>query len=70
MKPTPTTVRIDPCLKLEADAIFSELGITFSTAITTFLHAVVRERGMPFEMKLETKTYTASDSDNQESHTH
>lgn len=48
-----TNIRIDPDLKDNANAVFEELGITLSTAVNVFLKAVVREGGMPFDMKLE-----------------
>jgi DNA-damage-inducible protein J len=47
-----TNIRIDPDLKEQANAIFEELGLTLSTAVNVFLRAVVREGGMPFDMKL------------------
>ena len=47
-----TNIRIDPDLKEQANAVFEELGLTLSTAVNVFLRAVVREGGMPFDMKL------------------
>lgn len=46
IKPT-TTIRIDPSLKEESKAVFAEIGINMSTAITAFLKAVIREKSMP-----------------------
>lgn len=61
-----TTIRIDPQLKNEACDIYKELGISLSAAISAFLKATVREKGFPFEMKLNESsevglgsTYTA-----------
>lgn len=54
-----TTVRIDPVLKNEANEVFDKLGISLSAGIVAFLKAVVREQGMPFEMKLPESTDTA-----------
>lgn len=51
-----TTIRIDPELKDQAIEILDELGISLSTAVNIFLKALVRERGVPFEMKLDKKT--------------
>lgn len=48
-----TTVRIDPEVKREATEILDELGITMSTAVNVFLRAVVREGGMPFDVRLD-----------------
>ena len=53
MKALATTVRIDPQLKDAANSIFEELGISLSAGVSAFLKAVVREKGMPFEMKLD-----------------
>lgn len=53
MKALATTVRIDPQLKNAANAVFEELGISLSAGVSAFLKAVVREKGMPFEMKLD-----------------
>lgn len=46
-------VRIDQNLKEEAEEIFSKLGITASTAINLFYKQVIRENGIPFELKLD-----------------
>lgn len=46
-----TTIRIEPEVKREASAILDELGLSMSTAMNMFLRAVIREGGMPFEMK-------------------
>ncbi|WP_270253554.1 type II toxin-antitoxin system RelB/DinJ family antitoxin [Collinsella aerofaciens] len=53
-----TTIRIDPEVKREATVILDELGLSMSTAvnaflINAFLRALVREGGMPFEMKVK-----------------
>ena len=39
-------------MKREASAILDELSLSMSTAVNTFLRAVIREGGMPFEMKV------------------
>ncbi len=46
----PTTMRIDPDLKMQAKPILDELGLTLTAAVTMFLKALVRERGLPFEV--------------------
>ena len=48
-----TTSRIDPEAKKEATAILDELGLSMSTAVNAFLRALVREGGMPFEMRVK-----------------
>ncbi len=47
------TARVDAETKKEADRILKELGIPMSSAINTFLRAVVRSGGIPFELKIE-----------------
>lgn len=42
-------LRVDAELKAQAEHIFSELGLSTSTAITMFLKSVVRYGGLPFE---------------------
>ena len=49
------TIRIKPEVKKKITAILDELGASMSTAINALLKAFVREGGMPFEMKVETK---------------
>ena len=48
-----TTIRIEPEVKREASAILDELGLSMSTAMNMFLRAVIREGGMPFEMRVD-----------------
>ena len=49
-----TTIRIEPEVKKEATVILDELGLSMSSAVNLFLKALVREGGMPFEMKIKT----------------
>lgn len=49
-----TTIRIEPEVKKKATVILDELGLSMSTAVNAFLKALVREGGMPFEMKVKT----------------
>lgn len=54
MATTPTTtVRVDPALKDEAMGILEPLGLSMSGAVTIFLKAVVRARGIPFDMRID-----------------
>lgn len=48
-----TTIRIPPALKKRAGEVFDEIGIGMSAAINAFLHAVVREGGIPFDLKID-----------------
>lgn len=45
-------IRSDKQIKEDAESIINELGLTLSGAINIFLRTVVRERGIPFELKL------------------
>ena len=46
-------VRIDESIKKGAEAVFSELGITPSTAINLFYKQVIRTNSIPFPLKTE-----------------
>jgi DNA-damage-inducible protein J len=45
-------VRLDDNVKQHFETICGELGLTMSGAINLFASAVVRERGIPFDLKL------------------
>ena len=47
-----TTIRIDPKVKREAVAVLDELGLSMSGAMNIFLRAVIREGGLPFDVRL------------------
>ena len=49
-------VRIDPELKAQAENLFSDLGMTMTTAITVFFRQAVRENRIPFEIKRDDPT--------------
>jgi DNA-damage-inducible protein J len=44
--------RVDESLKLDAEYILKEIGLTTSQAINIFLKKVVSEHGIPFELKV------------------
>ena len=46
-------VRIDGNIKADAEAVFSELGLTPSTAINLFYKQVIRTKSIPFPIKAE-----------------
>ena len=50
MATTSVTIRMDENLKKQAEAIFEEMGLNMTTAITVFVKAVVRQRKIPFEI--------------------
>jgi DNA-damage-inducible protein J len=43
--------RVDPTLKIEAEAVFQELGISTTEAIRMFLSQVRLRRGLPFRVE-------------------
>jgi DNA-damage-inducible protein J len=47
------TIRMDRGLKHEADQLFSELGMSLSTAFNVFIRQSLRVQGMPFEISRE-----------------
>ena len=42
--------RVDPKLKIRAEALLAHLGLSATTAITLFYRQVVLRRGLPFEL--------------------
>ena len=44
------TIRMDDSLKKQADALFDELGMSFTTAINVFVRQSIREGRIPFEV--------------------
>ena len=53
MATTNLNIRTDKDIKEQADAIFSELGLTMTTAINIILRTTIRENGIPFTLKLD-----------------
>ena len=51
MATTNINVRVDSELKQEAEALFDDLGLNMSAAITMFLKSAVSHDGIPFEVK-------------------
>lgn len=52
MEKISTNISIDPKLKAEAIELFSSFGLDLSTAISLFLSQSVREKRIPFEIRL------------------
>lgn len=46
-------IRVDDELKKQAETIFSELGLSLSTATNVFYRQVVRSGGIPFDLKID-----------------
>ena len=53
MATTNLNIRTDKEIKEQAEQIFSDLGLNVTTAVNMFLRAVIRENGIPFDLKLE-----------------
>ena len=47
------TVNVDEDLKVQAEKIFNELGLSMSAAMNIFLSAVVREKSFPTNLKFD-----------------
>lgn len=47
--------RIEPALKLEAEAILHKVGLSTAEAIRLFYCQVCLQNGLPFEVKIPTK---------------
>ena len=45
------TLRVNPDLKHEAEALCEEMGLTLSTAYTMLLKAIVHTRSIPFAIR-------------------
>lgn len=59
---TNLNIRTDKEIKNQAEEIFNELGLNMTTAINMFLKTVVREYGIPFELKLDVPQETAPEA--------
>lgn len=53
MTTTPLNIKVDDELKRQADAIFSQIGLTTSAGINVYLKKVVATKGIPFDLKIE-----------------
>ena len=52
MATTNLNIRTDKDVKEKAELIFSQLGLNMTTAINIFLRTTIREKGIPFQLKL------------------
>ena len=62
MATTNLNIRTDKAIKDQAEEIFNELGLNMTTAINMFLRTMVREYGIPFELKLDVPQETAAEA--------
>ena len=52
---TSLSIEIDQDLRQEATALFSALGMSFSTAVNIFVRQAVQEKAIPFPIRLDEK---------------
>ena len=45
-----TSIKVDPAVKAESQALFERLGLSWSTAINLFLRQAIREQAIPFRI--------------------
>ena len=57
MPTTNINIRVDTELKQSAEALFNDLGLNMSVAITMFLKNAVSHDGIPFDVKRDRKTH-------------
>lgn len=53
MSQSTVTIRVDDRLKKSFDSLCDQFGISNTAAFTIFMKAVVRERRIPFEIKVD-----------------
>ena len=53
MATTSVTIRMDEKLKKQAEALFSDMGLNMTVAMTIFAKAVVRQGKIPFEIAVD-----------------
>jgi DNA-damage-inducible protein J len=46
------TVRLDPKVKNDAQAVFDKLGLTTTQAVSLFLNQVSLNKGLPFDLHI------------------
>lgn len=60
---TTLNLRIESELKNKAELVTKELGITMTSAVTLFLKALIREEGLPFDIKLAKEKKTKKETE-------
>ena len=58
---TTISVKIEDSDKDSFENIISSIGLNVTTAITAFVKAVIRENGLPFELKAKDDPYIYSE---------
>ena len=51
---TQVSMRVDEDIKVQAEALFNDIGLTMTTAFNLFLRAAIREQKIPFELSRNT----------------
>ena len=52
---TNLNIKIDRDLKIQADRLFSEMGMNLTTAVNVFIRQAVLERAIPFKIQRDIK---------------
>ena len=55
---TQFNVIMDETIKQQAEELLQGLGLSMSSAINLFVRAVIREQGLPFELKYNNNPFT------------
>lgn len=55
-------IRIDDSLKEQGEKLFSDLGLSFSAAVSAFVSQAVREGGMPFALTTKTDPFYSEEN--------
>ena len=55
-KTSTISTQIDPDLKIKAEKILTQLGLSTTQAIILFLKQVELQKGLPFQIKIPNKT--------------
>ncbi len=51
-------IRVDDAVKVEAEKIFAELGLSMSAATNVFYRQVIRHGGIPFDLRITDPFYS------------
>jgi len=55
------SVRVDPVLKEQAEAVLDKLGMTLNGSITMFLRQIVRDQAVPLTLALSSEQSLCAD---------
>lgn len=62
-KTVSVNIRMDANQKAKADELFAELGMSLATACNVFVRQCLRERGIPFQVKIDGPAREAAEAD-------